>query len=29
MMTREAATELRELRVRFHTRWSFAWAVKK
>ncbi|KAI0723973.1 S-adenosyl-L-methionine-dependent methyltransferase [Cerioporus squamosus] len=29
MMQREAATELRELRVRLHSRWSFAWAVKK
>ncbi|KAI0807727.1 S-adenosyl-L-methionine-dependent methyltransferase [Fomes fomentarius] len=28
-MQREAAIELRELRVRLHSRWSFAWAVKK
>ncbi len=28
-MQREAAMELRELRVRLHSRWSFAWAVKK
>lgn len=28
-MLREAQAELRELRVRLYSRWSFAWAVKK
>ncbi|KAI8989708.1 S-adenosyl-L-methionine-dependent methyltransferase [Trametes punicea] len=29
MMQREASAELRELRVRIYSRWTFAWAVKK
>ncbi|KAI0822861.1 S-adenosyl-L-methionine-dependent methyltransferase [Trametes gibbosa] len=28
-MQREAAAELRELRIRIYSRWAFAWAVKK
>ncbi|KAI0664665.1 S-adenosyl-L-methionine-dependent methyltransferase [Cubamyces menziesii] len=29
MMQREASAELRELRARIYSRWTFAWAVKK
>lgn len=29
MMQREAAAELRELRIHVQSRWTFAWAVKK